>query len=154
MSHNKAFQLLEQAIDKAIDSNSNFCYETNFNSDPMHWPELFRQSDYRLDLNYFCLNSVPEAKKRVQIRFQNGGHFVPNREVEERFHAGYGNLNAYFEEFDNVHLWNTCAYNSPPVHMLSISKGKLTTLTEWPKFMKKLVPAINRIVTEFSKRNS
>jgi predicted ABC-type ATPase len=86
MSHNQAFEILEQSIEKAIRNRTDFCYETNFNSTPMHWPEKFKNFGYEINMIYFCLDSVAEAKRRVQIRYENGGHYVPDYEVEERFY--------------------------------------------------------------------
>lgn len=86
MSHHQAFEMLEQSVESAIKNRLSFCYETNFNSTPMHWPEKFRSNGYEINMIYFCLNSVDEAKKRVQIRYENGGHYVPDNEVEERFY--------------------------------------------------------------------
>ena len=45
MAHSMAFNELENQIKKAIDNNRSFCYETNFNSTPLHWPELFKKMD-------------------------------------------------------------------------------------------------------------
>ncbi len=43
MAHNMAFEELKKQIDIAISNNSNFCYETNFNSTPLYWPKLFKK---------------------------------------------------------------------------------------------------------------
>jgi len=92
---------------------------------------------------YFCLDSVLEAKKRVHIRYENGGHFVPDHEVEERFSLGYKNLNNHFGEFDNIHLFDSSSYNVAPTHMLSISAGKINALSQCPEFIKALLPEIS-----------
>jgi predicted ABC-type ATPase len=36
MAHNMAFSDLVNCIQNSIQTNTNFCYETNFNSTPMH----------------------------------------------------------------------------------------------------------------------
>jgi len=46
IAHHQAFEILEDSINNAISSKSNFCYETNFNSDPMHWPNIFRKNHF------------------------------------------------------------------------------------------------------------
>ncbi|WP_225587127.1 zeta toxin family protein [Algoriphagus sp. Y33] len=81
MAHNMTFQKLETQIDQAIDAGKSFAYETNFNSDPLHWPLIFKAKGYAVNMIYFCLNSVEEAQKRVAIRVENGGHFVPDSEI-------------------------------------------------------------------------
>jgi predicted ABC-type ATPase len=74
MANNMAFFELERQIAHAIAYKENFCYETNFNSTPLHWPQHFKQKGYKLHLIYLCLDSIEEAKQRVAIRVQNGGH--------------------------------------------------------------------------------
>lgn len=81
MAHNLAFQELENQIEKAISGNMDFCYETNFNSSPLYWPKKFKDSGFEIQLIYLVLDSIEEAKKRVAIRVQNGGHFVPENEI-------------------------------------------------------------------------
>lgn len=42
MAHNMSRDELEKSIAKAINVRSSFCYETNFNSTPVFWPEKFK----------------------------------------------------------------------------------------------------------------
>jgi predicted ABC-type ATPase len=91
MAHNLSRTILEKAIDSSILKNTAFAYETNFNSSPLFWPNKFKASGYKIRLVYFCLNSINEAKIRVQIRVKNGGHFVPENEIEERYFLGFEN---------------------------------------------------------------
>ncbi|WP_157243493.1 hypothetical protein [Algoriphagus resistens] len=56
------------------------------------------------------MNSVDEAQKRVAIRVENGGHFVPESEIMNRFKAGYSNLDEFFGFFDTLHLFNSSTY--------------------------------------------
>jgi len=74
MARNKAREILEDSIDKAIHNQTDFTYETNFNSTPLYWPEKFKNAGFQLRLEFFSLNSIQEAKRRVQIRVENGGH--------------------------------------------------------------------------------
>ena len=90
MAHNLAFGELQNRIGEAIISNANFCYETNFNYTPMHWPAIFKKNNFELRLIYLCLNSIEEAQKRVDIRVENGGHFVSKEEIEKRYFDGFG----------------------------------------------------------------
>jgi len=65
ITHNLAFEELEESVRDAISNETGFFYEPNFNSDPMHWPEVFKEKGYQVDMFYFCLDSIAEAKKRV-----------------------------------------------------------------------------------------
>lgn len=58
MAHRMAFNELENQIKIAIDNKSSFCYETNFNSTPLHWLELFKKNWYDLHLIFLCLDSI------------------------------------------------------------------------------------------------
>lgn len=129
MAHRMAFNELESQIKIAIDNKSSFCYETNFNSTPLHWPELFRNNGYDLHLIFLCLDSILEAKKRVAIRVENGGHFVPENEIEKRYYDGYHNLNSYFNYFDYIDLFDSSKYLKHPTHILSIESGEISSIT-------------------------
>ena len=142
MAHQMAFNELENQIKKAIENNSSFCYETNFNSTPLHWPDLFKNNDYNLHLIFLCLNSIQEAKKRVAIRVENGGHFVPENEIERRYYDGYGNLNAFFNYFDYVDLYDSSKYLEHPTHILSIESGNISSITNIPDYLKNLISDI------------
>jgi predicted ABC-type ATPase len=146
MSHYQAFDILEQSIENAINNKLSFCYETNFNSTPMHWPEKFRSHGYEINMIYFCLNSVDEAKKRVQIRYENGGHYVPDDEVKERFYLGYKYLNEYFRDFDHIHILDASFYDAEPCHIVSLLNGKLECITKCPEYLKDLLPKITTLI--------
>lgn len=92
MAHNLTWTEFENAINEAISLGIDFTYETNFNADPLHWPSFFKEHNYHLRLIFFCLNSIDEAKRRVQIRVENGGHYVPDEEIVSRYYSGFENL--------------------------------------------------------------
>jgi len=142
MAHNMAFQRLETQIDQAIDTRKSFAYETNFNSDPLHWPSIFKVKGYTVNMIYFCLNSVEEAQKRVAIRVENGGHFVPDSEIINRFGAGYNNLNEHFGFFDTLHLFNSSTYGKAPDYCLTFQKGKLVKKADLPSFLEDFTPIL------------
>lgn len=148
MAHNKTRELLEDKIHSAIKAKADFCYETNFNSTPLHWPNIFKNEGYQVDMIFFCLDTIEEAKKRVIIRVENGGHYVPPTEIEKRFFEGYANLDALYSKFDNVHLLNASAYNKEPQHILTISKGKIVTKKNFPDFLKSFLPFISNLANK------
>ncbi|WP_286972131.1 zeta toxin family protein [Flavobacterium sp. UBA4854] len=142
MAHSLAFNELEHQIKTAIANKSSFCYETNFNSTPLHWPDIFKNNGYDLQLIFLCLNSIQEAKKRVAIRVENGGHFVPENEIERRYQDGYNNLNKFFGHFDYVDIYDSSAYNEQPSYVLSIESGKIQSINYVPDYLKDLIPNI------------
>ena len=149
MAHNMAFDKLENQISSAIINGENFCYETNFNSTPLHWPEYFRKKGYKLHLIYFCLNSIAEAKRRVVIRVKNGGHYVPESEIKQRYYDGFANLNAHFRYFDVVDLFDTSGYSKEPEYLFSIEDGVIKTKRKLPDYLFHLIPDIAAINIAF-----
>jgi predicted ABC-type ATPase len=79
MAQRTAFNELENQIKIATETKSSFCFETNFNSTPLHWPELFKNNGYDVHFFFLCLDSIQEAKKRVAIRVENGGHYCAKK---------------------------------------------------------------------------
>ena len=142
MAHNMAFAELEKQINSAITSKSNFCYETNFNSTPLHWPGLFKQRGYKLHLIYLCLDSIEEAKRRVAIRVENGGHFVPEEEIRKRYFEGFANLNSYFRYFDLIDVFDTSTYGEKPQHIFSVEDSTTRMKEATPRYLIPLIPEI------------
>ncbi|AWK03787.1 hypothetical protein HYN56_05920 [Flavobacterium crocinum] len=142
MAHRMAFKELKSQIKDAIENKSSFCYETNFNSTPLHWPELFKNNGYDLHLIFLCLDSIQEAKKRVAIRVENGGHFVPDSEIQKRYYEGFNNLNSFFNFFDYVDLYDSSKYLEKPSHILSIESGKVLHISNIPDYLNVLIPKI------------
>ncbi|MDR3680163.1 MAG: hypothetical protein P4L41_09370 [Flavipsychrobacter sp.] len=129
----------------AIQNRNDFCYETNFNSTPLFWPQRFKEKGYKLHLIYFCLDSIEEAKRRVNIRVQNGGHFVPENEITKRYFEGFTNLNAHFHYFDFVDVYDTSTYIGDPKYLLSIEDGVVVTKGELPQYLIPLIPVIAKM---------
>lgn len=75
---------IRDEVESAIDMRKSFCYETNVNSTPLYWPDKFKQNNCRLELAFFCLDATDKVKERVQIRIENGDHFVSGYEIASR----------------------------------------------------------------------
>ena len=146
MAHNMAFAELENQISQAITNKDNFCYETNFNSTPLYWPQHFKENGYKLHLIYLCLDTIEEAKRRVAIRVQNGGHFVSDIEVKKRYFDGFANLNTYFSYFDLIDIFDSSAYSKEPKYILSIEDGVIIIKRNLPEYLVHLIPEIAKSV--------
>jgi predicted ABC-type ATPase len=142
MAHNLAFKELERQIESATSKKMDFAYETNFNSTPLFWPQSFKDKGYEIHLIYLVLDSIKEAKRRVAVRVQNGGHFVSENEIHRRYLQGFQNFDNNFTFFDIIDVFDCSAYESEPKFCFSILKGKVNYLKEFPEFLKKLVPNI------------
>jgi predicted ABC-type ATPase len=142
MAHNLSFENLKSSIENAITERKNYCYETNFNSTPLYWPTVFKEEDYRVELAFFCLESIETAKERVRIRVENGGHFVPDVEIEERYRLGYKHLNENWQFFDTLHLFETSQYDCEPKHILTITQNDQLVSVAFPEYLNELIPSI------------
>lgn len=89
---------------------------------------------------FLCLNSIEEAKKRVAIRVQNGGHFVPENEIKKRYFEGFANLNSYYNFFDSIDLFDTSFYGEAPKFVLSYEKDSPPFIGSIPNYLKELIP--------------
>src|SRR5680860_642279 len=85
MAHNITREFLDNSVQHAISKRKDFCYETNFNSTPMFWPNKFEQAGYEIN----CLDASIRGiwRKKVismkTIRFQT---FLQNtRQASFRF---------------------------------------------------------------------
>lgn len=145
MAHNMAWQELERQIEASIKTKSDFCYETNFNSTPLHWPGLFKNKGYELRVVYLCLNSVAEAKRRVAIRVQSDGHYVPDAEVEKRYYEGFANLDNNYAYFDCIDLFETSAYGKEPEYLFSVVNSKRTNPIKEHTYLQSLIPSILKL---------
>ena len=145
MAHHFAFEELEKKVSYAISNQQNFCYETNFNSTPLHWPDIFKSHGFEIRMIYLCLNSIIEAKKRVAIRVANGGHFVPDLEVEQRYTAGFLNLNQHFNFFDKIDLFDVSQFGQIPQHVLSVENQEILFSGFFPQYLLPLVPDILKL---------
>ena len=142
MAHNMAFSELEHQVNEAILNKHDFGYETNFNSTALFWPRRFKENGYQLNLIYLSLHSVEEAQRRVSIRVQNGGHYVPDDEIMKRYYEGFANLNTHFRYFDIVVLLDTSKYAQSPEYLLSVENGTIITKRKLDNYLFHLIPDI------------
>lgn len=142
MVYNSTWKLFENSIENSIKSQVDFTYETNFNNQVLHWPKHFKLNGFKVRLNFLYLDSIAEAKRRVQIRVENGGHFVSESEIETRYHDGFKNLNLHWDFFDEVLLFNSSQYNRSPKHIISFKKDEPIKPIKVPKFLKTKIPSL------------
>ncbi len=53
----KTIKDFEKEIAFALENGKDFCYETNFDANPIHWPEIFKKRGFILKLIFFCLEN-------------------------------------------------------------------------------------------------
>ncbi|HEX3008476.1 MAG TPA: zeta toxin family protein [Bacteroidales bacterium] len=129
-SKNKTSDDFERAIERALLKQTDFCYETNFDSHPIYWPQRFKENGYQISLIFFCLENQEIAKHRIQVRKEFKGHFVNDRTIDSKWKAGYANLNTYFRFFDNILIVDNSKQNEVYTNILQIEKGRVFLMCE------------------------
>lgn len=68
--------------------------------------ERAKQLGYEIDLNYVGLDSVETAKERVAIRVKNGGHGIPEEDIERRYYESISNLEKLIPVCEHVKIYD------------------------------------------------
>jgi predicted ABC-type ATPase len=148
MAWNNTNQEFKQLVLTSIAAKSDFAYETNFNSEPLFWVEKFKKAGYTINLLYFCLENTDLAKERVAIRFENGGHYVNDKEVENRYISGFENLNKSYEFFDAIFLLETSTNKKAPKLIVEYQKGQQAiVIPPLPSYLKLHCPDFLKAVS-------
>ena len=133
----------EEAVNRAIKNKTDFCYETNFDSNPVHWPEQFRKHGFTLDLIFFCLDNQKIAIRRVEERAEFKGHFVDNTTIDLKWKAGYKNLNEHYTFFDNILLVDNSVQKEVYSNLMQIEHGEIVLMSDrLPDYFKRRFPDI------------
>ena len=102
MARNMTTQLFAEQVKESLNHKLDFCYETNFDTFPLHWPKIYKEQGYTLNMIFFCLDNQEIARERVLVRSEFHGHFVDNETIDLKWKAGYKNLNLYHTFFDRI----------------------------------------------------
>lgn len=145
MAWNKTQEEFETQIKDSLVRKKDFAFETNFHSDPMFWVNRFRAADFAVHLMFFCLKSTSLAKERVAIRYQNGGHYVNDEEIIQRYHLGFANLDRYFNVFESVLLLESSRENVKPEVLLYFSNNQLIKINKaLPLYIRRQCPQLTQ----------
>jgi len=148
-ARNRITQEFEDAIDEALANKTDFCYETNFDTHPCYWAELFKKNGYTINLIFFCLETQEIARHRIQVRMEFKGHFVNNATIDLKWKAGYKNLNTFYTFFDNILIVDNSKQGKVYTNILQIKKGKLTVMADSiPDYIKHRLPDIYEIISK------
>jgi predicted ABC-type ATPase len=87
---------------------ASFSVETNL-YDQATWQYFLavQQSGYAFDLLFLCTSHLATLVERVRNRQQQGGHFVREDVIRERYHNGLLWLNHYFDQPSSLTLFDT-----------------------------------------------
>lgn len=154
IARHRTTEEFNQAIQHAFDTKQDFCYETNFDSNPIVWAERAKELGYRLELHFYCLETLDMAKQRVAYRTMDNGHFVADDVIKYKWKQGYKNLNQHFQLFDYILLVDNSLEECPPTNLFEISKESedLATFSlfvdELPEYAQRRFPEIFKLIQE------
>lgn len=139
----KTTQDFSDAIMNAFENKLDFCYETNFDMNPIYWAEKFKENGFTIDLIFFCLDNQYIARLRVAERTEFKGHFVDNLTIDLKWKAGYKNVNKYYKIFDNILVVDNSRQKDVYTNILQIEQGEIIMMTEnIPEYFKHRLPEI------------
>jgi predicted ABC-type ATPase len=146
-ARNQTTKDFESSIDKALLNKADFCYETNFDSHPLHWAQKFKENGYQINLIFFCLDNQEIARHRIQVRTEFKGHFVDDKTIDLKWKAGYKNVNLHYQFFDNILFVDNSKRNDIYTNLLQIEKGEIVLMTEKiPDYFKHRLPDIFKLI--------
>lgn len=137
----------ENAIKNSLENGLDFCYETNFDINPIYWAEKFKQRGFVIDIIFFCLENQDIARLRVAERTEFKGHFVDNRTIDLKWKAGYKNFNKFYSIFDNILIVDNSIQKDIYTNILQIEQGELFLMTDQlPDYFKHRLPNIFNLI--------
>ncbi|MDR0829897.1 MAG: zeta toxin family protein [Prevotellaceae bacterium] len=104
----QAGKLMLQRIDKLLENNISFAFETTLSSKSYKNMLLkAKQNGYNINLLFFWLQTVELAKERVAKRVSEGGHNIDKNVIERRYYRGIQNLfEIYIEIADGILIFD------------------------------------------------
>lgn len=137
----------ENAIKNSLENGLDFCYETNFDINPIYWAEKFKQRGFVIGIIFFCLENQDIARLRVAERTEFKGHFVDNRTIDLKWKAGYKNFNKFYSIFDNILIVDNSIQKDIYTNILQIEQGELFLMTDQlPDYFKHRLPNIYNLI--------
>jgi predicted ABC-type ATPase len=137
----------ENAIMNALENNLDFCYETNFDMNPIYWADRFKSKGFTIDLIFFCLENQNIARLRVEERTEFKGHFVDNQTIDLKWKAGYKNFNKFYKIFDNILVVDNSRQKDVYTNILQIEQGEINLMSEKiPEYLKHRLPDIYNLI--------
>lgn len=153
-ARDKTTKEFESSIEGAFLTGKDFCYETNFDSTPIYWPQRAKALGYNLELYFYCLQTRELANKRVAMRTANKGHFIEKKVVYYKWKEGYNNLNLHYQLFDYIYLLDNSAHLKTPKALFSLMKSEEEKYIveryaiRLPNYSRRRFPDIYKLVIE------
>lgn len=140
---NETTKELNLLIENSFLNKSSVCFETNLHIFPLNWIEKAKELNFIIDMHFFCLTDIELAKKRVEIRTKNNGHFVSDEVINYKWKEGYKNLNLNFSKFDYISFIDN-SNEGIPLIMFELEKINGTSNYNFNQFIEILPEYIER----------
>jgi len=97
-----------EAEEIALKEGKDLIIETNLRDDFLISRSIyFRNKRYKLNLIFMLLSDVRASRERVNIRIDQGGHFVDEESIKYNFEYSLTMLHQHFNKFDSLFLFDS-----------------------------------------------
>lgn len=127
-AHFEAGKISVQLIKECIKNKESFVQETTLSGrSTIKFMQKAKQQGFSIDVTYIGLNSPEKAKQRVQNRVLNGGHNIPENDIERRYKGSLENLNEAIKLCDTITIYDNSDRKYEAI--LEKEKGKINFLS-------------------------
>lgn len=87
---------------------------------------------YQIEVHYVGVDSVDIAKSRVKVRVKNGGHGIPDSDIEKRYLESFSNLKYIMPDCDTIFFYdNTKSFNCFAVYKSDAGMTIYPDVPDW-----------------------
>jgi predicted ABC-type ATPase len=91
-----------------------------------------KDREYRVELYYVGLDSPELAKERVRERVKNGGHGIPEKDIDRRYYESLENLRSILSLCDKVVIFdNSDEFNKVAEYVKGECKWRSEKAAKW-----------------------
>lgn len=115
-----AGRVMLERLQQLADNDENFAFETTLASKTFaHWLKTLKLRGYAFHLIYLWLPSPEFAVARVAERVRIGGHNVPEKTINRRYHAGLKNFFNLYRPLADSWYFHDNSQNTGPLLLAS-----------------------------------
>lgn len=124
-----AGRLMLKRIDDLLNKDASFIFESTLATKGfVKTLERAKSQGYQRTLIYIWLPDAAMAKARVAQRVRQGGHNIPDADIERRYKRSVHNLlRLYWDHFDQIKIYNGA---ETPADLIAVKNGALKIYDE------------------------
>lgn len=140
----KAFRLISKEMNDYFKQGISFTQETTLcGKNILQSIERAKKLGYHIEMHYVGLESVEIAKQRVSYRVSQGGHGIPEEDIERRYIESFKNLQKVLPQCDSFVLYdNTDKFRAVAILLEGKYEEILAQPPQWYNKIKDTVEAI------------